>query len=114
MIGDTMELGEIIRNRRKEKGMSLVLLGKELGLYDSDISKIEHGKDISLNLLSQIAQVLDMDILDILISSGHISDDSIKKHQIIPWENLALLSETDMRYIRHFVDALIVNKKGDT
>ena len=72
MIGDTMELGEIIRNRRKEKGMSQVLLGKELGLYDSDISKIE------------------------------------------PWENLALLSETDMRYIRHFVDALIVNKKGDT
>ena len=43
MIGDTMELGEIIRNRRKEKGMSQVLLGKELGLYDSDISKIEHG-----------------------------------------------------------------------
>lgn len=106
-----MDLGQIIRNRRKEKNISQKELGKALGLYDSDISKIERGKDISLKLLAQITSVLELDILDVLVDSGYISATSIEKHQIIPWNGASLLTDADMVYINCFVNALI-EKRG--
>lgn len=112
-IGDIMNLGQIIRNRRKAKNISQKELGKALGLYDSDISKIERGKDISLDLLAQMASVLELDMLDILIDSGYITEFSVKKHQIIPWDGLSLLTDADMLYVKCFVNALIEKRKGD-
>lgn len=106
-----MDLGQIIRTRRKEKNISQKELGKALGLYDSDISKIEHGKDISLKLLDQIASVLELDILDVLVDSGYISEASVEKHQLIPWDGLSLLTEADMAYIKCFVNALIEKRR---
>jgi transcriptional regulator with XRE-family HTH domain len=111
IIGDIMDLGQIIRNRRKEKDISQKELCKALGLYDSDISKIERGKDISLTLLAQIANVLELDMLDVLVDSGYISATSVKKHQIIPWDGLSLLTDADIAYINCFVNALI-DKRG--
>lgn len=114
IIGDTMELGQIIRKGRKAKNMSQTDLGNPLGLYDSDISRIERGKDISLGLLAQIADVLELDMLDMLVGSGYISEQSVSKHQIIPWEGLSMLTETDMLYIKYFVDTLIEKRKGES
>lgn len=108
-----MEIGQIIRDRRKEKKLSQAALGKELGLYDSDISKIEHGKDVTIDLLAQIVGILDLDMLDVLATSGYISQESIDKHQIIPWNGLSLLDETDLMYIKRFADALLEDKMGE-
>lgn len=108
-----MEIGQIIRDRRKEKKLSQAALGKELGLYDSDISKIEHGKDVTIDLLAQIVGILNLDMLDVLAASGYISQESIDRHQIIPWKGLSLLDETDLMYIKRFVDALLEDKMGE-
>ena len=113
-IGDTMELGQIIRNRRKEKKLSQKEFGKPFGLYDSDISKFERGKDdITLARLAQWIEILELDMLDVMVESGYISEDSVKKHQIIPWEGLSLLTDDDITYIRRFVNALIEERKGE-
>lgn len=114
IIGDTMELGQIIRKRRKEKKISQKEFAKPFGLYDSDISKFERGKeDIYLSRLAKWVKILDLDMLDVLVESGYISEESVTKHQIIPWEGLAYLTEDDIKYIRRFADALIEARKGE-
>ena len=109
-----MEFGRIIRSGRKAKKMSQKELGKPLGLYDSDISKIENGKDISMGLLAQIADILELDMLDLLVESGYISERSVTKHQIIPWEGLSMLTDEDILYVKCFVNALIEKRKGES
>ena len=109
-----MELGQIIRNKRKERKISQKEFGPEFGLFDSDISKIERGKeDISLNLLTKMVDFLELDMLDVLVASGYISKSSVDKHQIIPWDGLSALTDADMLYVKCFVDALIEKRKGE-
>jgi transcriptional regulator with XRE-family HTH domain len=63
-------LGERIRRRRKERGLSLRALGEEIGVTASFLSQIERGlASPSINTLRRVAEALDTPIFQFLADS---------------------------------------------
>ncbi len=56
------KLGSLIRTSRTERGLSQEVLGKRVGLPQTYISKLEHGKWLAgdLTLLSELSTELDI------------------------------------------------------
>lgn len=60
-----------IKKTREAKGITQAQLAKKLGVTQSDVSKIESGsRDIGVVLLSKIARVLDVDLLELIYGKG--------------------------------------------
>ena len=58
------EIARELRRARETKGLSQAELGRETGLPQSHISKIEHGRtDLRLSSLLEMARLLDHDIM---------------------------------------------------
>jgi len=58
------KIAQIIREARKDKGMTQRELGQKSGLPQSHISKIESGNiDIRLSSLNEIIQLLDLELM---------------------------------------------------
>lgn len=55
--------GNLIRSKRKEKGLTLTQLGAKIGLDSANLSKIENGKrDFDKSKLSILAEVIELDV----------------------------------------------------
>lgn len=104
-------LGTTIKSRREELGYSQKKLGKMIDQSDSYVSRIEKGQDITLTSLSRLASALNIELIDLLVLSGHISNESIKKHQLVAYKDCSYLSKMDCEYISAFIESLISSKK---
>ena len=72
------KLGELIRNIRKEKGISLRKLAGKVNVSFVNISYIENGRiETSKSVLRSISKALDYD-LDKLLSLANTVDDDIQ------------------------------------
>jgi len=107
------ELKTILKDRRDELGLSQDKLGRLIGTNDAFISRIEHGKEISIDALAKLSDELKIDLIDLLIESGYISSESLTKHGLMQWQESAYLTEQDCDYIRSFIDSLISKRKSE-
>jgi transcriptional regulator with XRE-family HTH domain len=79
------KIGERIRNVRKDKDLSLNELARRTGFAKSYLSQIENLKrEPSISALSQIAHVLDVDVLFLL--SGETQDSGAQSFTIVKKE----------------------------
>ena len=70
------KLGNIIRNIRKEKGISLRKLAESVGVSFVNISYIENGRiDTSKNVLKKISEALNYDFDKLLALANKVDDD---------------------------------------
>lgn len=100
-------LGEMIRNRREEKGLSQKKLGGACGVSDSEIHKIESGgrKSPSWNTLCLIAKALDTHPFEYLLAAGYISEDDIHPGHMI--SGIDQLNAEGLRSLQLYVDFLL-------
>jgi transcriptional regulator with XRE-family HTH domain len=67
------KVGKRIKLLRQQKGVSQEYLGERLGVTRSFISRMENGKrPISLDKIERIADVLDVEVDDLLIDKNEI------------------------------------------
>lgn len=65
------QLGAAIRSLREQRGLSIEALAHESDLHTMSVSRIEHGKqNPSWLALSRIADVLDVELLDLVRLAG--------------------------------------------
>jgi len=107
------DLKTILKNRRVELGLSQDKLGRLIGTNDAFISRVEHGKEISIDALAKLSVELKIDLIDLLIESGYISKESLAKHRLMQWQESAYLTEQDCDYIRSFIGSLITKRKSE-
>ena len=70
------KIGELIREARKEKGISLRALAGKVGVSFVNISYIENGRiETSKNVLRKISIALDYDLDKLLASVNEVNDD---------------------------------------
>jgi transcriptional regulator with XRE-family HTH domain len=63
------EVGKLIKNARKAKGVSQELLGQGVGLTRTSINNIEHGRQrIMLDTLLTISCILEITLIELLPS----------------------------------------------
>ncbi|MBA7647959.1 hypothetical protein ES703_55738 [subsurface metagenome] len=71
------DLGEILRERRKERGWRLKTLSDKTGLSSSEIGRIEMGKRFpSANSLRKLAEPLGFNELELFKIAGFLSRDA--------------------------------------
>ena len=69
-------LGELIRDIRKKKGISLRSLAEKVGVSFVNISYIENGRiETSKSVLRKISQALDYDLDKLLALANTVDDD---------------------------------------
>lgn len=77
-------LGEVIRDRRVEKDLSLRDLAKLINIAPSYLSDIENDRRVPAEeIIRNIAQVLDLDADDLMARGGRFGDEAdryLKKH----------------------------------
>lgn len=60
-------LGEVIRDLRKEAGMSQAVFGEKCGFYQTYLSRIENGSaNPTINAIEVIAKALDTTVFQLL------------------------------------------------
>lgn len=92
-----MSLGEYIKEKRNAKNWSQRDLANASGISNAEISRIESGKrkEPSSSVLKDIAIALDIQIEDLLLQAGVISDDSAITKQT-SFESSAYVSVDDL------------------
>ncbi len=71
-------LGQILRKRRKERGLSLVKLGKVSGLHHAHIARLERGQRFPTGrTLRKLAKPLGFSELQLLKAAGFISQEGL-------------------------------------
>ena len=105
-----MTIGEVIKQRRDALGISQASLGKIVGKNDAYISRIEKKSKICVDALVELADALDLNLEDILISAGYIKKDTLF---FIPESDITYLSENDVEYINTFIGAIIEKRKRE-
>ena len=106
-MADVMKnLGENLHRLRLEKGMDRQNLSARLGIPEKDLENIENGtKDIDTSLIYKIAEILHIDINDLLASTT-------TKNKLLQQikSKLDTCSEPDLISIYEYIDVLL-NKK---
>ena len=79
MVGKQNDIGKLIRERRKEKGLTLVELGEIIGVANGTISKWERGqiKNIRRDKIQALCDVLGIPPYTFI--SGTYKDEDVKK-----------------------------------
>ena len=68
------KIGEFIRDKRKEKGLTQVELADKLGITNQAISKWERGKNCpDISLLKDLCEILDININELLSGKELVS-----------------------------------------
>lgn len=81
---DCKKIGEYIQRKRREAGMTQVELGNKLGVTSKAVSKWECGVALpDVSLFSDLASVLEIDILDLLNGEDNKKDLNEKNKNIL-------------------------------
>lgn len=82
-VGESMDVGSVIRTFRQRRGLSQGDLEKRTGLMRCYISRVENGHTVpSIETLSRIARALDAPLADLFLSADArvAPNDSTEQH----------------------------------
>jgi len=107
-------IGEFIKNKRTELGLSQKKLGAMVDLSDSEIMKIENGtrKTPNWESLCKLAGVFGISPLEILLVSGYISDNDVNPQ--IKIKGLEKLNDEEFKSVQQYIDFIISRKDNQT
>jgi len=108
-----MTLGEVIKTRRKQLGYSQDEVGKKIGSNDSRVSRMERTSNGQIQTLIAIAEVLECDVVDILVSAGYGKALKAEASDMLSTADAQYLTEEDRKYIKTFIKALAEQRKRE-
>jgi transcriptional regulator with XRE-family HTH domain len=101
MLDDlSINIGEKIRERRKELGYNQLFLSERLGIFQNNISSIEKGKmGLTIERLIQLAEILKVD-LNYFISQKHVDEKGLR---ILELEDLVKRLEKRNEILENYI-----------
>lgn len=78
MRNNSIKLGKIIEERRKEMDLSIRELAKIIGISHTELLNIEKGKRLKINfiILIKLCNVLDLNFIECLMLSGYFDEEN--------------------------------------
>lgn len=111
--GEVMpKLGQFIKEKREEAGLSQKKLGVACGVSDSEIFKIETGvrKNPSWITLCEISKALSFHPFELLLIAGYISESDI--HPSLRIHGLEDLNKNELNDVQQYIDFLISKRES--
>lgn len=102
-------IGEIIKRIRTSKGITLKEVYEKTGISDSRLHRFEHGKHKSLSLdeLASLAESLGVSLNYVLSIAGYIRPENTN------FQNINLLTESDIQHIQNEIDMIVELRSGN-
>jgi len=113
-----MTIGEKIRARRKELGMTTEELGKKIGVQRSAVTKYEKDRvDLKSKQIVEIAKALDMSPAE-LLSDGDTDQDRLEALHRDPrlcmlFDRSRKMSSADVDFMLQMADRILKEKTGE-
>ena len=107
-------LGNYIRELRIKSGYSQKKIHDEIGITDSQQSRIERGlnQEISPLLLKKIATFYDTNVIDLYLLAGWISENDLKSFQRI-FKYAELLTDNQKKNIQEEINLFTQGNGGN-
>lgn len=101
-------LGNYLKAKRDEKGLSMNDVYVQTGITDSRLSKLENGnyKEPSPIILKKLADLYEISVVELFIKSGYLTYDSLDLCSQI-FHGIELLTEEDRKHIQGEIDYII-------
>lgn len=105
-------IGQLIRDKRINLGLSQKRLGVLSSLSDSEIMKIETGerKKPNLDNLCRIAQALNIHPLEMMVCAGYINQKDC--HPLTKLKGIEKLNDNEIAYVQLMIDFIISRKNA--
>lgn len=102
-----MTIGDAVRTRREQLGMTQRDIAQQLDTSETTISNIEKGKTqkIPIETVKKLADALNWNIIDFLATIDFLETEDLQKHGLCQFKNWEDLSSEDQQYIQLFIDA---------
>lgn len=114
-IGDSMkDLGNCIKELRIKNGYSQKKIHDEIGITNSQQSRIERGlnQEISPLTLMKIAKFYDVNLIDLYLLAGWISENDLKGFQRV-FKYSELLTESQKKNIQEEINLFTERNGGN-
>ena len=100
------EIGQLIKAKRLERGLSIRRLANICGISHSEVNKIEDGRRINSSALhlKAIAKALDIDQILIMTTAGYIDPVQSKKQLYTPLSDFEELNSAELKTVQLFID----------
>lgn len=78
-------VGGYIRSERIAKGISIRGLAREIGISDTELSRIENGerKNLQIEPIIKICEILDIDFVDLLKRTGYLKTGELRAYDVV-------------------------------
>jgi transcriptional regulator with XRE-family HTH domain len=106
-------LGQKIKKRRGEAGLSLKKLGDACGISDTEVMKIENGdrKNPNWVTICEISKTLKFHPFELLLDAGYITAQDIHPNSQI--HGLEKLNKEEIKTVQAFIDFMAEHKAND-
>jgi transcriptional regulator with XRE-family HTH domain len=98
----TTTVGHLLRHHRLERHLTQTELARQIGIQQSDLSRMEKGKyRVSLDALFRILQVFEMSLGEFF---GDLAQGSLTSREALLLESFRALPRTDQDEVEEFLD----------
>ena len=79
-----MEIAELIKQKRLEKGLTLMDVAKYVGVSDAAVSKWEHGKidNIRSDKLMKLSEILGISVIDLVLTEEERAERDAQQQKV--------------------------------
>ncbi len=105
-------LGNYLRKKREELGLSLNDVHSKTGITDSRLSRLENDSygEPSASILKTLAETYKISVVELFIKAGYLTYESLDMSNQI-FHGVELLNEEDRKHIQGQIDFIISKRK---
>ncbi len=106
-------LGTMLRELRKDAGMSLKDVYKAVGISDSKLNRIENGTNASEaapSILKALAKLYNVNLVDLYLAAGYLDDEALSSYERT-FSGVDLLTDDEKQHIQKQIDLFTKGRK---
>ena len=108
------QLGQLLKEQRLAKNMSMKNVYKATGIHDSTLSRIESGDtpEPPAKTIKKLSDLYEGNAVELFISCGYLQVSDLEKYQQC-FSGVDKLTEEEKSFIQTQIDLFLKNKRGD-
>lgn len=106
-------LGQYLKERRIQRGLSLKDVYKETGISDSKLSRIENGtnaSDPAPSILQTLSKLYNVSLVELYRIAGYLDEEALSSYVRV-FHNLDLLTEDERNHVQAQIDLFTKGRK---
>lgn len=108
------ELGQLLKEQRLAKDLSMNSVYRAVGIHDSTLSRIERGEvsEPSAKIIKRLSDLYESNVVELYIACGYLQVSDLEKYQQC-FSGTDKLTDEEKELIQAQIDLFLKNKRGE-